>query len=342
MRQGEEAFQRDRAVTLLTGVQDLGISGGDVQKVEEFQGGLFNLVLRIQTSKGVFFYKKFLPDSRSGLFQLPDIPSVFRAELAYSIQQFATTLSDYVPSIVATDHEDASFIMTAVPENRPLIHWMEEGNLDQLSLRPLFEFLARFHTETAKSSRLMDRFANLTFRDFKLGLQYEDIARTLPLHQARVVLRCEADYKKSHDCITYGDLNSRNVLVGESDYAIYMTDFDQAHLGTPAYDLAYILSEFLVSALYHKRPEIIQQMRDLLEIYFAGSFPSRREEIESQASNHLAVQIIYRFLGPSRQSWTYYIDEDSRSRILASATDLLAEEPKPLSLLLGEQIKKFD
>ena len=158
---------------------------------------------------------------------------------------------------MAVDPEDASFIMTAVPESKPLIEQMEIGSLAGLHLKPAFEFLAEFHSESAKSPRLMDEFANRTFRDFKFGLQYENIARDLPRRQSEIVLGCVAAYRDRHDCITYGDMNSRNILAEQSNGSIYMIDFEQVHAGAPEYDLAYILSEFLISALYHKNPEII-------------------------------------------------------------------------------------
>ena len=231
--------------------------------------------------------------------------------------------------------------MTAVAGSKPLIYRMETGDLTGLHLNTVFEFLAEFHSESAQNPRLMNEFANPTFRDFKLGLQYEDIARNLPRRQAEIVLRCAEEYKNRHDCMTYGDMNSRNLLVDQSDASIYMIDFEQAHVGSQDYDLAYILSEFLISALYHENPKIIHYMHDMLDAYFGCAFSDRRLEIESRVSNHLAVQVIYRFLGPSKQSWTYYVREESKSDIIASATSWLAEDPGPVSLLLEDQLREL-
>ena len=330
--------QRNHAVRMLRGVRQLGISVADIEKIEEIQGGLFNLVLRLQTSKGTFFYKRFLANSRSGLFQMPDIPPTIRAESAYRIHEFASSLSEYVPKVMAFDSEDASFIMSAVPDSTPLIDWIEIGNLDGLQLSTVFEFLAELHCESAKNPRLMGELADPTFRDFKLGLQYENTARELPHRESEIVLGCLDSYKSSNECVTYGDMNSRNILIGQSEKLPYMIDFDQAHIGSPAYDLAYILSEFFISAQVHKSPGIFSVMIDMLDAYFARTSSLRRGLIESQISNHLAVQVIYRFNGPSRDSWTHYVDEESRPWIIASATRLLAEDPEPVTLFLEEQV----
>ncbi len=148
-------------------------------------------------------------------------------------------------------------------------------------------------------------------------------------------------YKTNHECVTYGDMNSRNILIARSDKLPYLIDFDQAHIGSPVYDLAYILSEFYVSAHFYKKPGIFSLMIDMLDVYFARTSSSRRDLIESQMSNHLAVQVIYRFNGPSRDSWTHYVDEESKPWIIASATRLLAEDPEPVTLFLEEQVREL-
>ena len=339
MKPENTVSQRNRAVRMLLSVRRLGISVVDIQKVEEMQGGLFNLVLRIQTSKGTFFYKKCLADSRSGLFQMPDIHPTFRAGLEYRVQEFASSLSGCVPKVLAFYSDDASLIMTAVPDSTPLIEWIENGNFEGLQLSKVFEFLAEFHSESAKSRRLMGELANPTFRDFKLGLQYEDTARKLPRRESEIVLGCLASYKSSHECVTYGDMNSRNILISRSEKLPYMIDFDQAHIGSRGYDLAYILSEFFISAQFHKNPDIVSYMIEMLDVYFARTYSYKRDLIESQISNHLAVQVIYRFMGPSRHSWTHYVDEQSKPSIIASATHMLAEDPRPVTLFLKEQFR---
>ncbi len=182
--------QRNQAIKMLCSVEQLDISAADIQKIREVQGGLFNLVLRLQTSKGTFFYKKCLVDSRSGLFQMPDIDPTFRAGLEYKVQEWASSLSGYVPKVLAFDSDDASLIMAAVPDSVPLIEWVETGSFDGLQLSTVFEFLAEFHSESAKNPMLMGELADPTFRDFKLGLQYENTARDLTRRESEIVLGC--------------------------------------------------------------------------------------------------------------------------------------------------------
>src|SRR5689334_10252596 len=88
----------------------LAISRADVLRVMPQTGGLFNFLLRVETSKGVCFFKQYLDDVPNPLYDLPNLPAAARARLACEVQLLASQATqslgrEVVPTIVSFDRE---------------------------------------------------------------------------------------------------------------------------------------------------------------------------------------------------------------------------------------------
>lgn len=320
----------------------LGVDPAAALDVTRATGGLFNLVLRVAAPGGVWFWKQYLDDVPNPTYDLPRIPAASRARLACDVQRLAAEatrpLGDVVPAIVAHDEDRCAFVMASAAGDHPLIDALSAGRCPAVVLDRLPRALALLHQATHGKFAPGSRFANTEFRDFKLGLQYDGVARQLPRPEAEVVMACKQRYQRRADCVVHGDLNSRNIIVGRGTLGVI--DFEQAHLGAPAYDLAYILCELVISLEAAGEGARAAPVIDgFLERYTAQLPAASRADLERELTPHLAIQILYRFWGPSRSSWTFYVDDVCRARVIARARRLLmASGPATQLLAHGEAV----
>lgn len=327
----------DDCVAVVTGAAGLNLAESDILSVTRQTGGLFNFLLRVETGKGLFFFKQYLDGVPNATFKPPEIPASRRAELAYEVQREATEATasreDVVPPIVHFDRRRSAFLMRPANGERPLIELLSSGEIPEVAVTQLPRALGSLHQATYGKHQPPSLYDNVRFRDFKLNLQYDDIAARLEPAESEAVLTCKKLYQNRQVCVTHGDPNSRNVVVGEKTMGLF--DFEQSHLGSPAYDIAYLLSEYFIAAeTFGRRPEHVADINAFLDNYFEVFTAEERTDVELETTHHLAVQIIYRFWGPSRASWTFYVPDADKERIVASARRILAREPQPVSRLL--------
>ncbi|ROS05523.1 phosphotransferase family enzyme [Sinobacterium caligoides] len=303
-----------------------GIKRDDIKEVSVQHGGLFNSILKVETFKETFYYKQYLNDVENLTYNLPDIDASERAELAIKVQLISGQCNynephNPVPEIVYVDHESNAFLMEEANTSQPLIEVLEQGGLSDVQLTKVSSFLAYFHKTTYNIYSDEESLSNVEFRDFKLSLQYDDIAELLTEKEASVVLKCKEKHQKTQQCVLHGDINSRNILVGKKGVSVI--DFEQSHLGSPSYDVAYILSEIFISFYVHNKNSLKEKI-DLFVSTYASIFKDVNQmSYEKDIAVHLAIQIIYRFLGPSAHHWTYYVSDKDKEELLNISKETL-------------------
>ena len=317
-------------IEVLLATEEIALVRDDIVNISRQTGGLFNFLLRIETSHGIFFYKQYLDNELNAIYKPPEIPASVRAALAYTVQNLARESTQLVgktvvPRIINFDRERNAFLMLEADGDKPLIDFLSDGRIPNAVLVQLPRALASLHQTTYRKFSQDPSYRNRDFRDFKLKLQYDDIASLLNEKESDIVLKCKEHYQNCLDCITHGDINSRNILVGEQTIGII--DFEQSHLGAPAYDLAYILSEIFISLeCFGGKNASNYVISQFLDNYFEYFHAADRDEVETEITTHLAVQTLYRFWGPSRDSWTFYVGESEKVRIVQRSRKLLLEQ----------------
>lgn len=306
----------------------------NVVRISSQSGGLFNYLLRVETEQSTFFFKQYLDGVSNKTFRLPDIPASSRSRLAYDVQQIACeasqgVLNGAVPAVLFFDRDRNAMLMCGADGDTPLIDLLSTGNTSPLISTVLPRLLAHLHQKTYGVYDADSLFGNRLFRDFKLGLQYDGIAARLDTGEACRVKACREMYMMQSRCVTHGDINSRNILLNR--HCLTIIDFEQSHLGTPAYDLAYILCEIFISMMAAgQEGRFSKFLNSFLDAYSAVFKREPRAQLDAELTCHFAVQVIYRFWGPSHRSWTFYVDGASQRRILTLARKLLLSD-KPLT-----------
>src|SRR6218665_646743 len=144
------------------------------------------------------------------------------------------------------------------------------------------------------------------FKAFKIDLQYTRMLPEIPqaLHAAGE--RFVADYLQRSEEPVHGDLNSRNILSAEG--AVSVIDFEQGHFGEGVYDLAYLLSEYVIRDLrFGVGPEAT--ITAAWEGYCQARDRDANAETWRRLRLHLGFQTLYRLVGPSRKVWTGHLDD---------------------------------
>ncbi|MCU4677554.1 aminoglycoside phosphotransferase family protein [Catenovulum sp. 2E275] len=306
-------------------IEILGVKGVTVQ-----DGGLFNSILKLNAGNRDYYFKQYLDGVHNETYShIPNLPANVRMNLAVEVQQLANKIvrnlaNVNVPDILHVDEVSNSFLMESAVSNDSFYSTLESGDLKFGPINSLAFFLASFHSSTFRSHDNKAESRNRVFRDFKLKIQYEDIALLFDENTANKIIECVAAYKQTNDCILHGDLNSRNILTTNDEISVI--DFEQSHTGSPVYDVAYILCEILISLYVYGRENITEYLKSFYTIY-TGLFPEFVKTNQSQnLLCHLGVQVIYRFLGPSRNHWTAYVDESHKAELIELSQEMIHSE----------------
>jgi tRNA A-37 threonylcarbamoyl transferase component Bud32 len=306
---------------------------GTVVSLEEAEGGLFNRVFKGASADGAFYCKQFSAQAKSGMFPpLPTSPGQ-RYLVAWHCQEHAYRCSQTlaqtarIPEVIGKDDEHHVVVM-AVVEGEPLYDRLQGANGDARNLLETFcriaAWLGMFHGQHASCLEAV-REASAAFKQFKVELQYGDLMEFIPVQARSGAMAFADDYLRCVDTLVHGDLNSRNILVDGETIAII--DFEQGHAGEGVYDLAYIASELVLKwlALEWNPEEAADRMWSAYREAGLRHDPHRAPGAEQQVhfEKHLAFQVAYRILGPSRAIWSANISEPVRQRSLAWAREML-------------------
>ncbi|NIG54478.1 aminoglycoside phosphotransferase family protein [Chitinophaga sp. Cy-1792] len=290
-------------------------------------GGLFNEVYRVGDEQQEYYVKRYLDKPVSGIFTPPEIPATQRRELAFKVHDYCRRIEGNKSHVPAIRQDEASntLVIAGVANGKPLLSYLAAGKAPVTALLAVSRVLARLHTASHNVTAYTEQplYLNTVFRDYKLQLQYYELASHLEPDIAVKVRTLADQYKMQQLCLLHGDINTRNIVLNENTEAIGIIDFEQAHVGHPVYDLAYLLSELLIHQWYYASEVMQQAIRRMLELYFGVNTTIRYAEVRDILNAHIGVQILYRFLGPSRNSWTYYVESPRREEIIAQAKGLL-------------------
>lgn len=313
--------------------------------IADQKGGLFNDVYRVDYYEKSYYIKQYLNQNSSGIFTPPKIEPAIRAKLAYEVHKACFALNKDVHTVpdVFIDTEQNILVIEGVNFPIVMIELITTNKIDLFHMQSIAKTIARLHAKYQNNREFInDRvFQNEEFRDFKLTLQYQNIAEELGGTYKGIITDLMERYKAQLITVLHGDLNSRNIVVNSKSNTLGIIDFEQSHVGNPIYDIAYFLCEIYISCMYFKKDQLLEDcVNTFLDTYLnhnkTFNFVDHIEELKL----HLSVQIIYRFLGPSKNSWTFYIasEEDKKAIIDKAKEILLSKEEKYIDRFFNKQL----
>lgn len=285
--------------------------------IEPISGGLFNRVIKISTIDGIRYLKKFSDEAMSGSF--PPLPTTATQRCIVATAWHGLSLiaarncpSVEVPQLLSTNKQLDLLIMEEV-DGQPLYEWLiTSHDQSDVALNSVIDWLAVLHgLDLEPRSDLLQ--ASSPFKAFKIDLQYTKVLPEIPLEQRPACENFIADYLSCNSEPVHGDINSRNIL--ESDASIAVIDFEQGHFGEGVYDLAYIVSEYVIHSIRLGADPLTIIESAWKRYAGARSLDQGILKLEQRFRQHLSFQTLYRLIGPSRQVWTGHLDNSIQTKV---------------------------
>lgn len=211
-----------------------------------------------------------------------------------------------VPKLLSFSKE--SVTLEYFKDSVPLFDVIRQEGTAGINWRALGKWLGLLHAQKVSAS---DRkILTNPVTSYKINLQY-NYAKFDLTSDSKQQLTKEVN---SHlgGTLCHGDFHSKNVLICDQGFVII--DFEHAGVRHPVYDLAYMLSDIILSANLSSTTLPCTECQDFLSGYIDAVRP-RDFHIPRSLSEHTLVQNRYRLEGPSSSVWTTDVDPELKSKL---------------------------
>lgn len=300
------------------------------ESINEVNGGLFNYVYKINSAQNNVTYLKIFTDlAKSNNF--PPLPTSPEQRCFIAVESHKTAYESSknnamvnIPKLLDYSLEDC-FVLMEESSGTLLFDSLinHKSSLKSIlnSYKICMRWLANMHTSSCKNSKKIDNSSYL-FKKYKIELQYVKLVPLLSIKVQPTAGVFIDNYLNSKIQLVHGDLNSRNILIDSNDgLVVNIIDFEQGHMGYGLYDVAYLCSELVIRLWISNETDVERHIGDLLTTY--SNKLSDEEIIKYRL--HLAFQVLYRLVGPSRSTWSGHLIASEVVRIKLWAINQLEE-----------------
>ena len=263
--------------------------------VSALGGGISNTVLLAEWEGGAVVVKQPLAQLR-----VDDEWTFDRARVFVERDCMATLagrLPGSAPEVVFSD--DARYVlgMTLAPCGG--VVWRDEhdaGRADPARTQQAARLLGRLHASTAGSAELAQRFADqMPLIEGRIDPYHRTAAARHPDLAPAIGAEIER-LLATRLCLVHGDYSPKN-LIAYPDRML-MIDFEVAHYGDPAFDVAFLLALVLLDGMRHDDPTFAVEARRFWNVYreAAGGAVAHAPNVVAE----LACILLARIDGKSR------------------------------------------
>ena len=309
----------------------------EILDIKTIETGMMNYVIRIQTSKGIFFLKQARTKAKAGNALGPALQTISVQRLEFEkkcISEIRAILPDgiEIPTVHHYDPESHLLILSDVAGNdgKLLETNLQAGLFEGSTATAIGQFLGAMHRFTwgTRSSVRGSRQNDKNNWERFLRMRTIDASdERLPLAvQQELAHLCESTHQHhSNNVLIWMDCCPKNVIVRTND-KIGVIDFELASwIGDPAYDLGFFIGHYLIHALQQNRlakvlPIIVSSIQaycgEVRKMPFCTGIVSR-------VLKFAAATMIYRAIGASRLN---YIQANSAPKLIQKAGVLLCQK----------------
>jgi aminoglycoside phosphotransferase (APT) family kinase protein len=233
---------------VLTYLSSRGFAFAADSKVRQLGGGVSNVVLAVGEGPGSIVVKQALPRLRvADEWLAPRERALVEAE---ALDLVNAITPGAVPNVLDRDSERCALVIESAPTGWE--DWKSlllAGTIDPKVGARLGSVLSSWHNATVQMPTLSPLFSDHEpFEALRVDPYYRTVARRLP-QMSRWVLHYVEEMEARRLCIVHGDFSPKNVLVGP-DLQLWVIDFEVAHLGDPAFDVAFLLCHLMLKSLH--------------------------------------------------------------------------------------------
>lgn len=235
-----------------------------------------------------------------------------------------------VPSVIDDDDENFAYTMTCAPEAAVL--WkplLLEGIVDDGLAASAGRLLAIVHEASRNDPALEARFVDLELLgQVRIDPYYETTAARNP-DVAREIQNGARRLQTERRALVLGDYIPKNIFALDGS-DLFIVDFEIAHYGEPAYDVASFVNHFLLKAIRRAmwQGRYRQSLDAFWTAYTSSLASAERPVVEAETIRQLGCLMLARIDGKSPVE---YLDADGRETARLCAKSLLTRPPVDVS-----------
>lgn len=235
-----------------------------------------------------------------------------------------------VPSVVDLDRDVGVVTIERAP--RDWNNWKSlllAGTADPVVAGRLGQILATWHRDTEGDDAVARQFDDTeAFIQLRVDPYHRTVADRVP-EVAATVNEIADQMLGTKRCLVHGDYSPKNVLVGAD--GVWVLDFEVAHTGDPAFDVAFMLNHLVLKAVH--QPDHGSRYRDCAEAFLL----SYRSETGAEWAGddrhllrHLGCLLLARAVGKSPAE---YLSGPARAHVRALGVRVLDNPPHRLNAI---------
>ena len=302
---------------------------GAAPKIEVLGGGVSNDVFAVDDEERSLVVKQ--PLAR---LQVADDWSAPRERVlgeAAALELCNRLTPGRAPRVIFCDDERLIVVIERAPKG-----WSDwksrllSGEAETSVAAWLGETLAVWHRRTQGRPLPQRLDGQEPFTRLRVDPYYRAVADRAPEHAPRIAALI-ADTAARRSCFVHGDFSPKNVLVGEGASG-WVIDYEVAHRGDPAFDLAFLLSHLMLKAI-HRRDDCREY--DACAHAFATAYEKSGGVIDwPHTAAHVGALLLARVGGKSPVE---YLSAADRGRVWRLGAHLLEGPPQSFDELIARR-----
>ncbi len=283
-----ESYLRDRKI----------VEPGDGHRIIYCSGGVSGTVAFIERGTSPVIIKQALAQLKTKDTWLCD-PNRMYTEYE-SNRIYHELMPENAPEVYFYDPENYIYGREAVPNGCPM--WKEDlmsGLLDFQVAEKSVRTLVKVHNDCSTRSDIREKFAN---KDIFYGLRISPYIEFTAQKHPNLKEFADQLIKELMDAkitLVHGDYSPKNIMV--NGRGISVLDYEVAHYGHPAFDLAFFANHIILKAVKFKEyaGAYLAMFKYMAEIYFRELSCMDKQEFESCFVRTLAFLMLARIDGKS-------------------------------------------
>ena len=235
-----------------------------------------------------------------------------------------------VPAVRFEDRDEHLIAIDAAPLSAGM--WKTDllaGKVDETVGEVVGSFLGAAHEFAATGSDVREGFSNYTpFEQLRLDPYHATVAERHP----DVAPAIDAEIERIRDArstLVHGDYSPKNVLIeGGDNRRVWLLDFEVAHWGDPAFDVAFMLNHLFIKSVYNadRNERYVSTARAFWDAY--GDATAVDAGFEANVVAELGVLALARVDGKSPVE--YVTAETTKDRLRTVAKTVLTTDAATL------------
>ncbi len=285
-----------------------------VRHAEELPGGVSNVVLMVETDTECLVFKQSLAKLRVAEEWLFDQKRIINERRC--MEMLGDLLPGSAPQVRFVDDENFIFGMTCAPPGGEL--WktaLLRGDTDVAASERVGAMLGQMHARAARDPRTQTWFGDQeVFIQGRIDPYHRFTAKAHP--DLAPLIEAEVARMLAHrTTLVHGDYSPKNLFVYPD--RVLMLDFEVAHYGDPAFDVAFCLTHLLLKVIHFpsRRADYLR----VAEAYWQGysGVPGLDPDVEQNTIRELACLMLARIDGKSKEDYITMEHEKQQARDLA-------------------------